>query len=353
MNSLAIKWYFSVTNLISVRDSLTVIKNLYLCTKFIKHQNYFSSEEIRLFFRTLAGVYMYFWICRCPSMQQSGLSLLLFFACFFTTSFHSFSTATFASGINIAWSERSFTHTLGFPRQASRRDRCPELSEPYVTLGSLIRTYYYCVHSFYLCVHPRLVEQNNIPSLYFFLPRFTLESISYSPGCRVTRRIVCHRYAVSRDETTCARFHLKNKKTKWRPFFRSFHRSEFVYQVVMLHRIPSFYCNINTNEFCFRHFGSCYFGTTVSRTHVREHCLLHGIAASRFLILVSFFLKLLSQILVNASVHIWSGRDDFLINLPPGWLYPFRGVSLHNVNLIKSSPWPWQISLLCAISRSA
>ena len=235
--------------------------------------------------------------------------LVVVFACLFTTSFHSFSTASFASGINIAWSERSFTHTLGFPRQASRRDRCPELSEPYVTLGSLICTYYYCVHPFYLCVHPRLVEQNNIPSLYFFLPRFTLESISYSPGCRVTRRILSHRYAVSRDETTCAKFHLKNKITKWRPFFRSFHRSEFVYYDVMLHRIPSFYCNINTNEFCFRHFGSCYFGTTVSRTHVREHCLLHGIAASRFLILVSFFLKLLSQILVNASVHIWSGRD--------------------------------------------
>ena len=54
---------------------------------------------------------------------------------------------------------------LGFPRHASLRDRSPESSEPYVTLdsrSSLIRIAF-GVHS------------------YFFLPRFTLESISYSP----------------------------------------------------------------------------------------------------------------------------------------------------------------------------
>ena len=68
---------------------------------------------------------MYFWINGCPSMQQSGLSSLLFCVPL-RTSFHSFSTSAFASGINIAWCERSFIHTARFPeacvseRQISR-----------------------------------------------------------------------------------------------------------------------------------------------------------------------------------------------------------------------------------------
>ena len=55
--------------------------------------------------------------------------------------------------------------------------------------------------------------------------------------------------------------------------FRSFHWSEFVYQNAIPHRIPSCSCNINTNEFCFRHFDSCYLGTVVSCLHVREYGL--------------------------------------------------------------------------------
>ena len=87
------------------------------------------------------------------------------FVCLFMTSFHSLSTAAFASGINIARSERSFAHSLGFPRLASLRERPPESSEPYVVLD-----------------FSKFAEQNNIQSLYSLLPRFTLESITYSPG---------------------------------------------------------------------------------------------------------------------------------------------------------------------------
>ena len=54
--------------------------------------------------------------------QQSELSLLLF-CVHFLTSFHSLSTAAFASGITIAWGERYFAHSLGFPRLASLRER--------------------------------------------------------------------------------------------------------------------------------------------------------------------------------------------------------------------------------------
>ena len=82
------------------------------------------------------------------------------FMCLFMTSFHSMSTAAFASGINVAWGGRFFAHALGFPWLASLRDRPPESSE----LGS-----------------PRLAEQNNIRSLYSFLPTSTLE-YSVLPG---------------------------------------------------------------------------------------------------------------------------------------------------------------------------
>ena len=57
-------------------------------------------------------------------MQQSGLSLPVVFVCLLYD--HSFSIVGFASGINIAWVERSFIHTSRFPeacvseRQISR-----------------------------------------------------------------------------------------------------------------------------------------------------------------------------------------------------------------------------------------
>ena len=176
------------------------------------HKNHFSREEIIFFFRTLLGsVHVLFEFADVHQCNKVDFPCCCF-VCLFATSFHSFSTAAFACGINIAWGERSFAHTLSFPRQVSLRDRSPELSEPFVTLGFPISIFCLCVHPSHLCVHPRFPEQNNILSLYFFLRKFTLESISYSPGFRVTRRIVSQRYAVSRDETTCASFHLETKK---------------------------------------------------------------------------------------------------------------------------------------------
>ena len=61
-----------------------------------------------------------------------------------------------------------------------------------------------------------------------------------------------------------------------------FHLNEFVYQIVILFRIPSFSCNINTNEFLLQTLRLLFFGTTVSRMHVREYDLLYGIAFSQF-----------------------------------------------------------------------
>ena len=52
---------------------------------------------------------------------------------------------------------------LGFPGHASLRDISPESSEPFVTLDS-----------------SKFAEKNHIRSSHLFLPKFTLESISYS-----------------------------------------------------------------------------------------------------------------------------------------------------------------------------
>ena len=80
---------------------------------------------------------------------------------------HSVSFLIFPSG-TCSTSRLSINHCkwrfLAFPRHASLRDRSPESSEPYVTLD-----------------FPKFADQNNFRSSYSYLPRFTLESISYSP----------------------------------------------------------------------------------------------------------------------------------------------------------------------------
>ena len=135
-----------------MRDVLT-IHNFYTCTD---SSSTILFPHLRFLF-TFTGMYMYFWIGGCRSMQQSGLSLLLCLP--FCTLFHSLSTVAFASGINNAWGERSFAHALGFPKQVSLKNRSPESSEPYVTLdsrSSLIRTLFGVHTSFFPSSHLRV-----------------------------------------------------------------------------------------------------------------------------------------------------------------------------------------------------
>ena len=164
---------------------------------------------------------MYFWINGCPSMQQSGLSLLLFCVPLEKPPFIPFPPLPLRLESTLLGVKDLLFILLGFPRLASLRDRSPELSEPLVTR---FPNFFVCAppHS---CVHSRFAEQINIRSSNFFLPRITLESISYTPGCRVTRRMLSHRYATSLDETACASFHLKIRKLGEELFFRSFHRN--------------------------------------------------------------------------------------------------------------------------------
>ena len=193
------------------------------------------------------------------------------------------STVAFASGINIAYGGKSLAHTLGFPRQASLRDRSPESSEPFGTLGSFVctprdslsRTISGVCTSFFPSPHLRVFRTPRVSRLLEeFCPTDT--------PCRETRQ---HAPASTKK---------KNRKIRRRAFFRSFHRNDFVYQVVILHRIPSFTCNIKTSEFFFRHSGSCYFGTTVSVCMFGNtvFCMEQQFLDS--LILVSVFFELLS-----------------------------------------------------------
>ena len=88
----------------------------------------------------------------------------LFLCAFFVTSFHSFSIVAVAFEINIAWAERSFVYASRFPEACVSERQTPESSKSYVTLDV-----------------PKFADQNNIRSSCPFLPKFTLESMSYSP----------------------------------------------------------------------------------------------------------------------------------------------------------------------------
>ena len=87
-------------------------------------------------FEHSVGMYSYFWMWR-MSINAAKWTCLIF--CFYVPSlwppFIPFPLSLFASGVNIAWDERSFIHTSRFP-EACVSERPPESSEPYVTLDS-------------------------------------------------------------------------------------------------------------------------------------------------------------------------------------------------------------------------
>ena len=96
-------------------------------------------------------------------------------------------------------------------------------------------------------------------------------------------------------------------------------------QVAKLHRILPVSCNINTNEFYFRNFGSCFF--------FLEQQFPVCMFGNTIFCMEQQFLD--SLILVSFSSS--------------GLPLPFGGVSFNNANLVKSSPWLWQMSVLIDI----
>ena len=91
--------------------------------------------------------------------QKWTLLAFLLSCAFFMTSFHSFYIVVLhLKSTLLGLKDLLFIH-LGFPRHASRRDRSPESSEPYVTLdsrSSLIRTTLGVDTSFYPGSHLRV-----------------------------------------------------------------------------------------------------------------------------------------------------------------------------------------------------
>ena len=164
-----------------------------LLRTFTGMYSYFC-PHLRLLLRTFSRMYSYFWMWRMSFNATKWTFLAFYFVCllydllsfFFTVALHLESTLLGVKDILFM--------LLGFPRHASLRDRSPASSEPYVTLdsrSSLNRTTFGVRTPFFPGSHLR---------------------VSRTPWTfRVTRRILSHRYAVPRDETTCACFHLQKK----------------------------------------------------------------------------------------------------------------------------------------------
>ena len=190
----ALQWHPCLALDLPCSPRLLVHPHLTLLLRTFTRMYSYLCPHLRLFLRTFSEMFLYFKMWR--SMQQSGLSLPFVFVCaFFMTSSHPFSIVAFASGINITWDDRSFVCASRFPKA-------------YVSERQISRVIWTIPNSRF----PKFADQNHIRSSYFLLPRFTLESISYSPDFfKVTWRILSHRYAVPRDLTTCACFHLQRK----------------------------------------------------------------------------------------------------------------------------------------------
>ena len=229
---------FSIKNVSSVRE--------FLITKIFTYVQISSSQ----------GVYKYFWINGCPSMQQSGLSLLLLcmplydllpfliHCCLCIKNQHCLGWKIFYSYFSVSRGKRFWETDLQnclnirnsrFPNIHISFVYTPRISSVY-TRDSPSRPTSGVHTSFFPSSHLRVSRTHQVVGL---LEEFWLTDTP------------------SLDETSCASFHLKNKKIKCRDVFRSFHWNEFAYQVVILHRILSFSCTTNKNDFFFRHFGSC------------------------------------------------------------------------------------------------
>ena len=120
MSSLAMKWCFcngsmsfSITNFSSVRESIP-IKSLYLCTNSSSPTLFLTRGNNIVLSNTSRECTCTFELTDVHQCNKVDFPLCCF-VCLFRTFFHSFSTSAFASGINIAWGERSFIHTARFP----------------------------------------------------------------------------------------------------------------------------------------------------------------------------------------------------------------------------------------------
>ena len=241
-------------------------------------------------------------------MQQSGLSLLLFLCAAVwppfipCPPFIPFPVSPFHLESKMLGLKRYFIMLLGFPRHASLKDRSPELSAPFVTVGFPISMFCLCVHPPAFVCTPEMRWADQHPEFKLLSSQVHTWEYLVLPGLRGYSRNFVPTDTPRRKTRQHAPAFTKKKKRKFSEELssRSFQLNELVYQIAILHRIPSFPCSIITNEFCF-----------TSAPVILEQ---------RFPVLWAAV-----PILVNASGHMWFGRDvvwilvSFLFSLPTFW----------------------------------
>ena len=156
MTSLAMKWcfchgswasrlrFFLCARIINNKKSLLTYK--FIEPKIISHVNIVLSNSPREFTQTSELMDVH----QCDKVDFPYL--LFFLSAFFTIFFHSFSIVAFASGINIAWSERSFIHTFRFP-EASVSER--QVSSIVWTIRN---SRFHNIYVLFVCTLPALVH---------------------------------------------------------------------------------------------------------------------------------------------------------------------------------------------------
>ena len=192
--------------------------------KFVHSSFIWAIYTLEIALANILGMHLYFWMWRMSTNATKWTYLAFCFCAFFMTSFDSFFTIAFASGINIAWSKRSYVHSSRFP-------------EACVSERQISRVFWTIHNSRF----PKFAEQDNSRSS-------SLESVSYSPDFQgYSKNVVSQiRCAARRDNV---RLFSPLRKIGWRASLRSLHRNDFVGKVVIQSRIPSFPWEINTTEF--------------------------------------------------------------------------------------------------------
>ena len=189
--------------------------------KFVHSSFIWVIYTLEIALANIIGMHLYFWMWRMSTNAAKWTFLAICFCAFFMTSFHSFFTIAFASGINVAWSGRSSVHSSRFP-------------EACVSERQISRVFWTIHNSRF----PKFAEQDNSRSSYLF-PDFQ----GYSKN--VVSQVRC---AARRDNV---RLFSPLRKIGWRASLRSLHRNELVRKVVIQSRIQFFPWNINTTEFGF------------------------------------------------------------------------------------------------------
>ena len=254
---------FSTTIFLSVRESL-IMKNLYLCTNPSSPTLFLTWGNDIVLSSTSREC-----TCACELMDVHQCNKVDLprdcFVCLFITSFYFLSINKHCLGWKIFCTYSRFSEASVSERQISRivwtvrNSRFPNI---HILFG--------CTPLAFVCT-PEIRWAEQDPEFVLLSSQVHTWEWSRTPRVSGLLEELCpHRYAVSRDETTCASFHLKKKRKLGEELSSDlFIETNSCTRVVILHRILYFlrqyqykWVILQTLWFLL------FFGTTVSRTHV-------------------------------------------------------------------------------------